>query len=134
MPACYSPLVLAATMLGLALVYLAPVMVALFAWGVSQLAGWLAWISWLRCTSPCCAFTACRALGIGAAVDRRVLCRFTLQSAIQHWSGKGGMWKDGRKPMPEGASRCREGASMSSVAELQSGKGHNDENFLSPPS
>ena len=40
----YSPLVLAGTLLGLAMVYLAPVMTALFAWGISQMAGWLAWI------------------------------------------------------------------------------------------
>jgi len=40
----YSPLVLAGTLLGLVMVYLAPVMTALFAWGISQMAGWIAWI------------------------------------------------------------------------------------------
>ena len=48
---------------------------------------------------------------------------FTLDSAIQHWAGKGGMWK-GRAQ----AARMR-GTGMSGVAELQSGKGHRDENF-----
>ena len=40
-----------------------------------------------------------------------------------HWAGKGGMWKGRAQAEQEG------GAGMSSVAELQSGKGHRDENF-----
>lgn len=90
----YSPLVLAATMLGLALVYLAPVMTALFAWGPSQLAGWLAWIIMAVMYVPMLRFyrlswlwsPALPLIGVFYAV-------FTFQSALQHWSGKGGMWK-----------------------------------------
>ena len=59
----YSPLVLAGTLLGLAMVYLAPVMTALFAWGMSQLAGWLAWIIMAVMFQPCCVSTACRRCG-----------------------------------------------------------------------
>jgi hopene-associated glycosyltransferase HpnB len=90
----YSPLVLAATMLGLALVYLAPVMVALFAWGVSQLAGWLAWIIMAAVYQPMLRFYRLSPLwGLALPLIGVFYAAFTLQSAIQHWSGKGGMWK-----------------------------------------
>jgi hopene-associated glycosyltransferase HpnB len=90
----YSPWVLAATMLGLAMVYLAPVMTALFAWGPSQLAGWLAWIIMAAMYVPMLRFyrlswlwaPALPLIGLFYAV-------FTFQSALQHWSGKGGRWK-----------------------------------------
>jgi hopene-associated glycosyltransferase HpnB len=90
----YSPLVLAGTLLGLVMVYLAPVMTALFAWGPSQLAGWLAWIIMAAMYVPMLRFyrlswllaPALPLIGVFYAV-------FTFQSALQHWSGKGGMWK-----------------------------------------
>jgi hopene-associated glycosyltransferase HpnB len=90
----YSPWVLAATLLGLAMVYLAPVMTALFAWGPSQLAGWLAWIIMAAMYVPMLRFyrlswlwaPALPLIGLFYAV-------FTFQSALQHWAGKGGMWK-----------------------------------------
>jgi hopene-associated glycosyltransferase HpnB len=90
----YSPLVLAATLLGLVMVYLAPVMTALFAWGPSQLAGWLAWIIMAAMYVPMLRFyrlswlwaPALPLIGLFYAV-------FTFQSALQHWAGKGGMWK-----------------------------------------
>ena len=90
----YSPLVLAGTLLGLFMVYLAPVLTALFAWGPSQLAGWLAWIIMAVMYVPMLRFyrlawlwaPALPLIGVFYAV-------FTFQSALQHWSGKGGMWK-----------------------------------------
>jgi hopene-associated glycosyltransferase HpnB len=90
----YSPLILAGTLLGLAMVYLAPVMTALFAWGISQMAGWLAWIIMALMYQPMLRFyrlswlwsPALPLIGVFYAV-------FTFQSALQHWSGKGGMWK-----------------------------------------
>lgn len=90
----YSPLVLAATLLGLALVYLAPVMVALFAWGVSQLAGWLAWIIMALMYQPMLRFYRLSPLwGLALPLIGIFYAVFTVQSAIQHWSGRGGMWK-----------------------------------------
>jgi hopene-associated glycosyltransferase HpnB len=90
----YSPLVLAGTLLGLVMVYLAPVMTALFAWGPSQLAGWLAWIIMAAMYVPMLRFyrlswlwaPALPLIGVFYAI-------FTFQSALQHWAGKGGMWK-----------------------------------------
>jgi hopene-associated glycosyltransferase HpnB len=90
----YSPLMLAATLLGLGLVYLAPVMTALFAWGISQLAGWLAWIVMAVLYQPMLRFYRLSPLwGLALPLIGVFYAAFTLQSAIQHWSGKGGMWK-----------------------------------------
>jgi len=100
----YSPLVLAGTMLGLALVYLAPVMTALFAWGISQLAGWLAWIIMAAMYQPMLRFYRLSPLwGLALPLIGIFYAAFTLQSAIQHWSGRGGMWK-GRAQADAGKS------------------------------
>jgi hopene-associated glycosyltransferase HpnB len=90
----YSPLVLAGTMLGLALVYIAPVMTALFAWGVSQLAGWLAWIIMAVMFLPMLRFYRLSPLwGLALPLIGAFYAAFTLESAVQYWRGKGGMWK-----------------------------------------
>jgi hopene-associated glycosyltransferase HpnB len=90
----YSPLALAGTLLGLALVYLAPVAAALFGWGVSQMAGWLAWLVMAAMFQPILRFYRLSPLwGLALPLIGAFYAAFTLDSAIQHWSGKGGMWK-----------------------------------------
>jgi hopene-associated glycosyltransferase HpnB len=90
----YSPLVLAGTMLGLLVVYVAPVMTALFAWGISQLAGWLAWGIMALMFQPMLRFYRLSPLwGLGLPLIGLFYAAFTLESAIQHWAGRGGMWK-----------------------------------------
>jgi len=90
----YSPLVLAGTLLGLSMVYLAPVMTALFAWGISQMAGWLAWIIMAVMFQPMLRFYRLSPLwGVVLPLIALFYAAFTFQSAVQHWSGKGGMWK-----------------------------------------
>ncbi|HKY17535.1 MAG TPA: glycosyltransferase [Rhizomicrobium sp.] len=90
----YSPLVLAGTLLALVMVYVAPVMTALFAWGPSQLAGWLAWIIMAVMYQPMLRFYRLSPLwGLALPLIGVFYAGFTLQSAMQHWSGKGGMWK-----------------------------------------
>jgi hopene-associated glycosyltransferase HpnB len=90
----YSPLVLAGTLLGLAMVYLAPVMTALFAWGISQLAGWLAWIIMAVMFQPILRFYRLSPLwGLALPLIGVFYAAFTLESAFQHWAGRGGMWK-----------------------------------------
>jgi len=90
----YSPLVLGGTLLGLTLVYLAPVMTALFAWGISQMAGWIAWIIMAVMFQPILRFYRLSPLwGLALPLIGVFYAGFTFQSAIQHWSGKGGMWK-----------------------------------------
>jgi len=90
----YSPLQLIGTMLGLVMVYIAPVMTALFAWGISQLAGWAAWIIMAVMFQPILRFYRLSPLwGLALPLIGTFYAWFTLDSAVQHWRGKGGMWK-----------------------------------------
>jgi hopene-associated glycosyltransferase HpnB len=90
----YSRLVLAGTLLGLAMVYIAPVMTALFAWGISQLAGWAAWIIMAVMFQPILRFYRQSPLwGLALPVIGAFYAAYTLESALQYRAGKGGMWK-----------------------------------------
>jgi hopene-associated glycosyltransferase HpnB len=90
----YSPLILLGTLLGLFIVYIAPVMTALFAWGISQLAGWLAWLIMAAMFQPMLRFYRLSPLwGLALPLIGAFYAAFTLESAVQYWSGKGGMWK-----------------------------------------
>ena len=90
----YSRLVLAGTLLGLAMVYFAPVMTALFAWGISQLAGWAAWIIMAVMFQPILRFYRLSPLwGAALPLIGVFYAAYTLESALQYRSGKGGMWK-----------------------------------------
>lgn len=90
----YSPLMLLGTLLGLALVYLAPVAAALFGWGISQMAGWLAWFIMAIMFQPMLRFYRVSPLwGLALPLIGLFYAAFTLESAIQHWAGRGGMWK-----------------------------------------
>lgn len=90
----YSPLVLVGTLFGLAMVYIAPVMTALFAWGISQLAGWAAWIIMAVMFQPILRFYRQSPLwGLALPVIGAFYAAYTLESALQYRAGKGGMWK-----------------------------------------
>jgi hypothetical protein len=90
----YSPMLLLGTLLGMVLVYIAPVMAALFAWGISQLAGWLAWIVMAAMFQPVLRFYRQSPLwGAALPLIGGFYAAFTLDSAIQYWRGRGGMWK-----------------------------------------
>ena len=81
-------------MLGLILVYVAPVATALFAWGISQMAGWAAWIIMALMFQPILRFYRLSPLwGIALPLIGAFYAAFTLDSAHQHWAGRGGMWK-----------------------------------------
>ena len=94
----YSPLVLAGTILGLLLTYIAPIALAVFAGGFAQFAGIFAWalmagafrpilrfyrMSWLTSWLWAAALPAIAAMYMA----------FTMDSAYQHARGRGGMWK-----------------------------------------
>jgi hopene-associated glycosyltransferase HpnB len=90
----YSPLLLAGTVVGLALTYLAPVALALFAGGVPQFIGLFSWLLM--------AFAFRRALRFyGLSIlwapllpaIAAMYMAFTVDSAYQHARGRGGMWK-----------------------------------------
>lgn len=90
----YSPLMLLGTLVGLFIVYVAPVIGALFAMYYVQLAAYLAWAIMIVMFQPILRFYRLSPLwGIALPVIGAFYAGFTLDSAIQHWLGKGGLWK-----------------------------------------
>jgi len=90
----YSPLLLAGTVLGLALTYLAPVAFALFAGGYAQLAGILAWLAMALAFWPTLRFYGLPMVwGVALPAIAAIYMAFTIDSAYQHARGRGGMWK-----------------------------------------
>lgn len=90
----YSPLMLLGTLLGLAVMFLAPPLWALFAGGAGRVAGVLTWGLMVISLWPMLRYYG-RSPVWGAALPAIGLlyALFTLDSALQHWSGRGGMWK-----------------------------------------
>jgi hopene-associated glycosyltransferase HpnB len=99
----YSPLLLAGTIIGLTLVYLAPPLLALFA---SGLAAWLGLTSWMLMTlafQPTLRFYRVSPLW-GPALPAIALAYmlFTLDSAWASARGRGGLWKGRVHASPSG--------------------------------
>lgn len=90
----YSPLLLAGTVVGMALTYLAPPLLALFAGGPARWLGLLAWGLMAVTFFPTLRLYGRSALW-GLALPAIALCYmlFTLDSALQFARGKGGLWK-----------------------------------------
>ena len=90
----YSPWLLAGTLLGMAITYLAPVAFALFGPGWARLPGALTWLMMAIAFAPTLKQYRLSPLwglalpGIGA-----LYTGFTVQSAVDTWRGKGGVWK-----------------------------------------
>ena len=90
----YSPAVLGATLFGMAIVYVAPVMFAVFVHGLSRVAGVSAWLLMALLLQPMLRFYRRSPLwGLAFPLMGVLYAVFTLQSAVQHWRGQGGMWK-----------------------------------------
>ena len=90
----YSPLLLAGTVLGLALTYLAPVAFAVFAGGLAQILGIAAWLLMALAFQPTLRFYGVSRLwGPVLPAIAAVYMAFTVDSAYQHARGRGGMWK-----------------------------------------
>jgi hopene-associated glycosyltransferase HpnB len=94
----YSPLLLAGAVVGLALTYLAPVVLALFADGFAQFSGLFAWALMACAFRPILRFygvSGLRSWMWAAALPAiaAMYMAFTLDSAYQHARGRGGMWK-----------------------------------------
>jgi hopene-associated glycosyltransferase HpnB len=90
----YSPLLLAGTVLGLALTFLAPPLLFIFGHGMAALFGLLAWIIMALCYSPMLRFYN-RPLWWAPLLPMVALVYLgaTLDSALRHMRGKGGAWK-----------------------------------------
>ena len=90
----FSPFLLLGTVLGMALTYLAPPLLALFATGPAQWLGFLAWGLMALAFQPTLRLYGRSPLW-GIALPAIALCYmlFTLDSALQYARGKGGLWK-----------------------------------------
>jgi hypothetical protein len=90
----YSPLQLVGTVIGMILVYVAAPFVAIFARGPAQLADTAAWAMMVIAFAPMLRFYRLSpAIGLALPLIGALYGLFTLDSAIQHWRGRGGMWK-----------------------------------------
>jgi len=90
----YSPVLLAGTTLGLALTYLAPPLLAVFARGYAQALGLTAWILMAILFQPMLRFYRRSPLwGVALPAIASFYAACTLLSAWQHARGRGGMWK-----------------------------------------
>jgi hopene-associated glycosyltransferase HpnB len=90
----YSPLALLGTFIGMIAVYGAAPVLALFAHQSAQASGILAWLAMAFAFQPILRFYRVSPLwGLALPLIGFVYALFTLDSAIQHWRGKGGMWK-----------------------------------------
>ena len=89
-----SPLLLAATVLGMGLTYLAPPLLACFGGGAARIFGIAAWVLMALAYQPTLRFYR-RSWMWGLALPgiASAYLLFTLDSAWQHWRGRGGMWK-----------------------------------------
>lgn len=90
----YSPLLLAGTVLGMALLYLVPPFFALFGAGLARIGGIAAWALMAVAFQPMLRFYRVSPLwGLALPMIGLFYTAFTMDSAIQHWRGRGGMWK-----------------------------------------
>ena len=90
----FSPVLLIGTVLGMILVYVSAPFVALFAHGPVQLAAIAAWALMVIAFAPMLRFYRLSpVIGLAMPLIGAFYGLFTLDSAIQHWRGRGGMWK-----------------------------------------
>jgi hopene-associated glycosyltransferase HpnB len=90
----YSPLLLAGTLVGMAVTYLAPPLLAIFASYPSSAFGIAAWLLMAIALQPTLRFYRVSPLwGLALPLIAAAYLVFTLDSAYQHWRGRGGMWK-----------------------------------------
>ncbi len=101
----YSPWLLAGTVLGMAITYLAPCAAAVLGHGSLQILGVLAWLMMGLSFAPMVRYYRLSPLwGFALPLIGALYTLFTVQSAVQVWQGKGGMWK-GRAQAMAGATQ-----------------------------
>jgi hopene-associated glycosyltransferase HpnB len=98
----YSPLMLAGTVAGLALTFLAAPLLAIFAGYPSWGFGVAAWGLMTIAFQPMLRFYRLSPLwGPVLPLIAAAYLAFTVDSAYQHWRGRGGMWKGRAQAQPE---------------------------------
>jgi hypothetical protein len=101
----YSPLLLIGTVLGMALIYLAPPLLAIFAGGLAQLLGIFTWALMALSFGPTLRFYRLSSLwGIMLPAIALLYMLFTLDSAWASARGRGGLWKGRVQASASGAS------------------------------
>ncbi len=101
----YSPWLLAGTLVGMVLTYVAPWAAALFGHGAMKMLGVAAYLMMALSFVPMLRYYRLSPLwGFALPVIGALYTRFTVQSAVQVWQGKGGMWK-GRAQAMAGATQ-----------------------------
>jgi hopene-associated glycosyltransferase HpnB len=90
----YSPLLLAGTVAGMVLTYLMAPMLTLFGSGLAQAMGLCAWLLMAIAFQPMLRFYRVSPLwGVALPAIAAAYTLFTVQSALEVWRGRGGMWK-----------------------------------------
>jgi len=90
----YSPALLAGTVAGMAIVYLAAPALVLIGTGWPRLAGAVAWVGMAVSFQPMLRLYRRSPLwGVALPLIGAIYTSFTIRSAIEHWRGEGGMWK-----------------------------------------
>jgi len=90
----YSMAALAAAIVGLIIVYISAPFVAVFAWNSAQIAGWGTWLLMCIAYQPMLRFYRLPPIwGFALPFIGAVYAVFTIDSAVQFWRGRGGMWK-----------------------------------------
>jgi hopene-associated glycosyltransferase HpnB len=90
----YSPLRLAGTLAGMTLTYLAPPLLTVFAGEPARALGAAAWVLMALSFVPMARFYQRSPLwGLALPAIAALYTAFTIESAIQHWRGRGGAWK-----------------------------------------
>jgi hopene-associated glycosyltransferase HpnB len=100
----YSPLLLAGTLLGMVLVYLAPPLLTFLGTGVARWSGLCGWLLMVLAFQPMLRFYRVSPVwGIALPAIGTAYMAFTVDSALQVWRGRGGMWKGRAQAMTGGA-------------------------------
>lgn len=90
----YSPLLLALALAGLATIFIAPPVIVFAARGPALLAGLAAWAAMAGAFQPILRFyRRTPAWGLALPAIAASYAVFTMDSALRHWRGQGGMWK-----------------------------------------
>ncbi|HET6222059.1 MAG TPA: glycosyltransferase [Dongiaceae bacterium] len=90
----YSPLALAGTVAAMAVVYLVPPLLALLHEGPARWLGLCAWLAMALTFQPMLRFYRQSPLwGLALPAIGAAYAFFTVQSAVDYWRGRGGMWK-----------------------------------------
>jgi hopene-associated glycosyltransferase HpnB len=90
----YSPLLLVGTILGMLLTYLLPPLFAIFGAGLAQAIGAITFVLMTIAFLPIVRFYRLSPIWAAALPAIATLyMAFTVDSAVQHWRGRGGLWK-----------------------------------------